>query len=71
MTHPNHRTRDVWAALTQRPHLSIKEIMRCCGLSSTSVARYHVLRLVAAGYITRQAGRARTTRVIVGRWETP
>lgn len=42
------------------PHCSYHEIVAGCGVSSTSVARYHVQRLVAAGLVNYTPGIARS-----------
>jgi len=42
------------------PHCSYREIVAGCGVSSTSVARYHVQRLVAAGLVNYTPGIARS-----------
>ena len=42
--------------------LTVRDIEKALRLSSTSVARYHVDRLVAAGLVRQEQGLARTIR---------
>lgn len=47
------------AAQHGRPMPSMRDLMRLCGLSSTSVARNHLRQLAEAGAIVRVPGVAR------------
>ena len=48
----------------ERP--TVREIQEGAGLSSTSVADYHLNRLQALGYIKRDRGKARSIRLLKG-----
>ena len=50
----------ILAYIQQHPHCSYREIVAACGLSSTSVARYQVRKLVAAGLVAYTPGIARS-----------
>lgn len=50
----------ILAYIRQHPHCSYREIARDCGLSSTSVAAYHVRPLIAAGLVAATPGIARS-----------
>lgn len=45
-------TDQILAYIRAHPHCSYREIVAGCGLSSTSVAKYHVRQLGAAGLVT-------------------
>ena len=46
--------------ILSHPHCSYREIVAACGLSSTSVARYHVRKLIAAWLVAYTPGIARS-----------
>jgi len=51
---------------------TVREIMRACGISSTSVALYILRALEDEGRITmRSGGTPRGIQVVGGRWEAP
>lgn len=52
----------ILAYIRAHPHCSYREIVAGCGLSSTSVAKYHVRQLVAAGLVTWTPTIARSLR---------
>ena len=50
----------ILAYIRTHPHCSYREIVAACGLSSTSVARYQVRKLIAAGLVAYTPGIARS-----------
>ena len=50
----------ILAYIRAHPHCSYREIVAACGISSTSVAKYHVRHLVAAGLVCYTPGIARS-----------
>ena len=50
----------ILAYIRSHPHCSYREIVAALGLSSTSVARYHVRRLIASGLVRSTPGIARS-----------
>lgn len=60
---------DIWQQLDKAweehaPMPTVRELMRACGLSSTSVATYNLSLLEKAGIIVRDSGKARSIRLL-------
>lgn len=52
------------AYASHAPMPTVRELCQACGLSSTSVALYHLAALERASVIERPAGKARSIRLL-------